>query len=520
MCTEQITPTSAWFVRTIGTLLLGSLTLASAPVGAGEQAPPFGFVVLGERDYAMRGEVVPLVRMVIDQDGKDGKDGKDPCKGMVLTGPEGRSPLTGWIRRDAPSGSWLSSPRYPVTVCETVMPFADRYRPEGESWQIRMASPMAPVHTVHLPTVMRHPEQVVIFGDSGCRGQAKVQPCDNKSWPFATTLPNDIARQIRAHGRPSLLLHVGDLRYRGDEDHWDLWRKDFFDPMRTSGLLAMAPLVITRGNHELCEKYGHNGPGWFYLLDPVSPLLTSRKDILKHNSCLSGADHMLTPYRLDLYRNFSLLLADSAALPEGSVDRKYRDALVETFRTMGASMSSSSHMAWLVTHKPIWSVMGKNKGNEPGKTSNRTAQEAVAALPGGRMPEPVRLILSGHKHLFSAVEFMPGQHPLSLTVGNGGVHLNCKAHNGRVTPKDWDSASGAAAMVHSMNAFGYVTAQLQVEQEQVTGWTLEIWGYDNALTSPPMRVASCRHPVTGTAACQLTNSGMFPYPGCQGDDED
>ena len=46
-------------------------------------------------------------------------------------------------------------------------------------------------------------------------------------------------------------------------DNWAVWQKDFFDP--AAPLLAAAPWVLVRGNHELCSRGGH---GWFRLLDP------------------------------------------------------------------------------------------------------------------------------------------------------------------------------------------------------------------------------------------------------------
>ena len=46
-------------------------------------------------------------------------------------------------------------------------------------------------------------------------------------------------------------------------DNWAVWQKDFFNP--AAPLLAAAPWVLVRGNHELCDRGGH---GWFRLLDP------------------------------------------------------------------------------------------------------------------------------------------------------------------------------------------------------------------------------------------------------------
>ena len=52
-----------------------------------------------------------------------------------------------------------------------------------------------------------------------------------------------------------------------DADAWEAWWLDFFQP--AGDLLAAAPWVFARGNHELCS---HAGPGWFYFLDASSEL--------------------------------------------------------------------------------------------------------------------------------------------------------------------------------------------------------------------------------------------------------
>ncbi len=46
-------------------------------------------------------------------------------------------------------------------------------------------------------------------------------------------------------------------------DNWEAWNADFFAP--AAKLLAGAPWVFTRGNHESCDR---SWRGWFYYLDP------------------------------------------------------------------------------------------------------------------------------------------------------------------------------------------------------------------------------------------------------------
>ncbi len=103
-----------------------------------------------------------------------------------------------------------------------------------------------------------------------------VQPCnDARQWPFAA-----IARKA-ADLKPDLVIHVGDYLYRGERvsgelmpdvrgtpfgDNWPekkRWAADFFTPAQP--LLAAAPWVFVRGNHEDCQRAG---PGWTRLLAP------------------------------------------------------------------------------------------------------------------------------------------------------------------------------------------------------------------------------------------------------------
>jgi hypothetical protein len=98
------------------------------------------------------------------------------------------------------------------------------------------------------------------------------QACnDPEAWTFA-----EVARAAAA-AHPDLVLHVGDYHYRENacpEGHagcagspwaygWDAWDADFFTP--AAPLLAAAPWVMVRGNHEECARAGQ---GWWLLLDP------------------------------------------------------------------------------------------------------------------------------------------------------------------------------------------------------------------------------------------------------------
>ena len=65
--------------------------------------------------------------------------------------------------------------------------------------------------------------------------------------------------------------HAARLRWQSGGDNWAVWQNDFFDP--AAPLLAAAPWVLVRGNHELCRRGGH---GWFRFLDRLPMERTCR----------------------------------------------------------------------------------------------------------------------------------------------------------------------------------------------------------------------------------------------------
>ena len=126
-----------------------------------------------------------------------------------------------------------------------------------------------------LPLPEKEIQRIVAFGDTGCRvnkKKKKQQDCVN-DWPY-----QKIARHAAA-AHPDLVIHVGDYLYREfcDADTtdcsktptgygWQEWRDDFFKP--SAPLLAAAPWIMVRGNHETCSRAGE---GWFRFLDHATP---------------------------------------------------------------------------------------------------------------------------------------------------------------------------------------------------------------------------------------------------------
>ena len=253
-----------------------------------------------------------------------------------------------------------------------------------------------------LPAAVLAPsvQRIVVIGDTGCRlAGSFVQDCnDPAAWPFST-----IAR-LAAARRPDLVIHVGDYHYRETAcpagragcagspygDTWAVWQRDFFSP--AAPLLAAAPWVMVRGNHEICSR---GGQGWFRLLDP-------------HESAECVAT--TAPYALRL-PPLDLLMFDGADADDAKADAG--KAAVYRAQLQSLLAIARPH-AWLLTHRPVW-ALAEGAGIPPGATLNATEQVAIRGL----VPPAVDLVLSGHVHDFTSYDFGP-THPAQLVVGESG----------------------------------------------------------------------------------------------------
>ena len=274
---------------------------------------------------------------------------------------------------------------YPVQLCVAHAP--------ADTRRLSVQGLPAPV----LPSSV---QRIAVIGDTGCRLKGDLtQDCnDPVAWPFAT-----VAR-LAAARRPDLVIHVGDYHYRETAcpadhpgcagspygDNWSVWQRDFFTP--AAPLLAAAPWVMVRGNHELCSR---GGQGWSRLLDP-------------HDSAACAAT--TAPYALHV-PPLDLLMFDSADADDATADA----GKVEVYRAQLQSLLATVRPhAWLLTHRPVW-ALAQGVGIPPGATLNATEQAAIRGL----VPPALDLVLSGHVHDFTSYDYGPS-HPAQLVVGEGG----------------------------------------------------------------------------------------------------
>ncbi len=252
-----------------------------------------------------------------------------------------------------------------------------------------------------LPLARPNPQRILIFGDTGCRLDVKAsQGCnDALAWPF----PKIAAAAATA--RPDLVIHVGDYHYRelpcpaetaacARSPYgygWDAWNADFFDP--AAPLLAAAPWIMVRGNHEDCARAGE---GWFRFLDRLPP---------------ESACRDLTGIFVARLGDFGVVVVDGARAEDPRGDMSGMAGVLRgQFKEV---MNKVPGEAWMVSHRPF------NAMRAADATTNEVENHVQEMAFGDITPAGVRMDVAGHIHFFQAVDFN-GSRPPQLVVGTGG----------------------------------------------------------------------------------------------------
>lgn len=334
-------------------------------------------------------------------------DGK--ASRMTLRVAAGTVPLR--TTASAPADSKPSS--FPVNVCEAKLP---------------AGAATASVAGQKLPLPKAEPQRILVLADTGCRlkkADNAYQPCsDGTAWPFA-------ALATTAAGfNPDLVLHIGDYHYRENacpDDiagckgspwgyGWDTWQADLFKP--AAPLLAKAPWIMVRGNHEECARAGQ---GWYRFLD-TRPYASA-------TSCDNPADdntaNYSEPYAVTLGSESQVIVFDTAKV--GKAALKTTDAQFQVYRKQLQSVAAMAGKTGMSTtiftnHHPILAfapVAGANPA--PG---NLAMQSVMTDLNGtAYYPTGVQVALHGHVHDFQAINFA-STHPATIVSGNGGDNLD------------------------------------------------------------------------------------------------
>ena len=332
--------------------------------------------------------------------------------------------------------------------------------PENGAFPLTCSAPIpggattASVNDVAMPLPAARPDRILVLGDTGCRIKGgALQACnDPAAWPFPTLAA------AAAKLKPDLVVHVGDYLYREEPcppgntgcegspsgDNWPSWNADFFAP--AAPLLAAAPWVILRGNHEDCQRAGL---GFLRLLgqdafDPAAP-----------------CNPHLAPFTVSL-GGVTLAAMDNADAPDTSID----DRLVPLYEKEFQDLAALPAPLWYAGHRPIWAAISGPLNIPIG--GNATIIAAASKTP---LPPNIALMLSGHIHTFEAINY-EGAVPPQIVAGNGGDNLD-------ITPANLKGAifqgrSGVSVKDGlSVGGFGFL-----MMTRRDADWTIDL--YDSA----------------------------------------
>ena len=353
---------------------------------------------------------------------------------------------------------------FPVTTCETLVPASAKE---------------VIVNGKTLPLPKAAPQRVAILADTGCRLKAAdnaFQACnDGNAWPFAT-----IAATI-ARMQPDLVMHIGDYHYRENPCPtdiagcrnspwgygWDTWAADFFTP--AAPLLAAAPWVVTRGNHEECARAGQ---GWSRFLD-VRPFTDAMSC---DNPANDNAANVSNPYAVALGSDTQIVLFDSAkvgtaALP--TTDYKF-PIYQDQFRQVAAIAADKSKTTLFANHHPILAY-APLAGAAPA-TGNVGLQAVMRTLnPTTYYPDGIKIALHGHVHDFQALNFS-SNHPATFVAGNGGDNLDVSLPD--PFPANLPPAPGTVLdRITHTNTFGF----MMMERSGTGPWAYKAYTRDGKL---------------------------------------
>jgi hypothetical protein len=318
--------------------------------------------------------------------------------------------------------------------------------------------------------------RIVVIGDTGCRLKASdsaYQGCnDPAAYPFAR-----VAAQAAAW-KPDLVLHVGDYLYRENPCAptatacagspwgygWDAWKADFFAP--AAPLLAAAPWIAARGNHEDCARAGQ---GWWRLVDP-RPLEPGRDCIDPANDI---ANDDAAPYAVPLGGGAQAVVMDMTTAPNQPLaadDPRHAQYLADAAAL--DRLAKRAPYTLLALHKPILGFSAVAKDGPPELKPNTLGiQSVLAEHDPALLPKGVGVILSGHIHLWQQDGFASA-HPSQFIAGFAGTQEDIVPMPAALPPGATPASGAVPASFSSwIDGFGYMT----LERRRADRWDVKVW---------------------------------------------
>jgi hypothetical protein len=310
-----------------------------------------------------------------------------------------------------------------ITVCSAPVP---------------AGSATASISGVSIPAGMpTRIDRLAMLGDSGCRiASWQVQDCaSTEAWPLAR-----LAQSV-ADERPDAILVNGDFFYReaacpaGSQslcgsspppvaglpftDSAYGWIADALLPM--APMLAAVPLVVTRGNHEACNRGGN---GYFLLMDPREGSQDTCAPVATEAGLVAAPTVPSPTYAIDLAvspkRTLRLAIVDSAGGSDTQVT-SFAEQQRPAYETAARlTRPASGRESWLYTHRPLYAFVTTQFAQPGVPFSPWSSQDQAAAAFG--LLDTYDLVFSSHLHLAQAVQ-LAGLPP-QLVLGNAGTLLD------------------------------------------------------------------------------------------------
>lgn len=436
--------------------------------------------------------------------------GTNPCPNITLNGgaPQPMN-LRAAATTSLPLRTTIVTPNkpsmFPVSSCELTLP---------------AGTTSAVVAGQSLPLPKANPQKVVVLGDTGCRLEVGngFQNCnDPTQYPFATIAALAAAQQ------PDLVLHVGDYQYRETECPpgmstasgcggspwgygWDTWEADFFTP--GAPLLAAAPWIMVRGNHEMCNRAGQ---GWYRFLDtnPFDPV-TKNCNSAANDTIAAGGSYN-DPYLVSINSSTELVVFDSSDGPKtlpatSSVAYTTYQAELEAAGALLANPPADISFNWWANHHPILGYATATPPALPATTLPGLAPIFNAVFPNTYFPPSVNLVLHGHTHDFQAIDFAQGtaadggiySNPATIVSGNAGDLLDVALpwpingpDPGVTVASEGDAGVVGTSMANSA-AFGYMVFEYQSSSNT---WIATEYRVDNSVRD------TCTVQTSGQMSC-------------------
>ena len=428
----------AWAVA-LSVLAGGAAPIAAQAAAKAHKAPDpikAAFVVLGE-DGLPQARAVTTAKTcpAIRADGK------------VVAMTVRAAPGTEAVRPSISAPADTKPSAYPVTACEAALPLGVKTAAVG-------------LHKLPLPVA--DPIRIVVIGDTGCRIKKTdnaYQSCnDPKAYPFGRVAA------AAAAWKPDLVVHVGDYLYREtacDDAHpgckgsvwgygWDSWNADFFTP--GAKLLAAAPWVAARGNHESCNRAGQ---GWWRFVDP--------RPLVKGRDCNAAKDDdtgdYSDPYAVPIGGGAQFIVMDSSKTtnnpikPDSFAGRHYAADYAKY-----DALAAKAPYSIMVQHHPLLGpAAGIVKGQMQLFPGNVGLQSVWGPIKPNMTPPNVKMLLAGHVHLWETLSFST-DHPAQFVAGFAGTEEEMVPVP-PVLPADYEVAPGAKAQDYAswVVGFGFMT---------------------------------------------------------------